>query len=89
MTEFNSINDWTVVQNELSMAIGNISNTIHFIQLGKMRRNLRARVTELSKAEVDMRRTGASYVYLEKLAQIRKEISELYQWITFATLVDN
>ena len=53
-----------------------------------MQDNLYHSITELSKAEIDYRRTANSTVYLAKLTTVREQLVELQQWLVFATLVD-
>ena len=50
--------------------------------------NLQLAVTELSKSEVDMRRTGYNKTYLANLVTVKEQLAHLQQWITFATLID-
>jgi hypothetical protein len=50
--------------------------------------NLQHAVTELSKSEIDMRRTGYNKTYLANLATVREQLVHLQQWLMFATLID-
>jgi hypothetical protein len=86
--EFNSLNDWALVNQQLRSVIRPLYNQQHRRQLLKMHDNLYHSVTELSKAEIDYRRTSNSTVYLAKLATVREQLTHLQQWLVFATLVD-
>lgn len=92
MREFNSLNDWPWVDAEIRRASGALHDSSAKRQLAKMLDNLQHTVTELSKAEIQVRRTScsssSSNLYLEKLAKCRQELRELQQWIVFATLID-
>jgi hypothetical protein len=88
MREFNSLNDWPRVDQEIRRALGFLNDFGSKRQLAKMLDNLQQAVTELSKSEVDMRRTGYNKTYLAKLAIVREQLAHLQQWITFATLID-
>ena len=90
--EFNSLNDWPLVDQQLRRSMRALHNLQHQRQLSKMRDNLYHSITELSKAEIEVRRTScssaSSNLYLEKLTKCRQELQELQQWLVFATLVD-
>lgn len=88
MREFNSLNDWPRVDQELRRTLGFLNDFGSKRQLAKMLDNLQQAVTELSKSEVDMRRTGYTKIYLANLATVREQLAHLQQWITFATLID-
>lgn len=88
MREFNSLDDWPIVDAELRRSIRYLHDIINRIKLGRMLDNLQHRVTELSKAEIILRRTGNSRDYLAKLATVREELAQLQQYIMFATLID-
>jgi hypothetical protein len=88
MHEFNSLNDWPLVNQQLRSTIRPLYNQQHRRQLFKMHDNLYHSITELSKAEIDLRRTGNSLLYLEQLVKCRQELQELQQWLMFATLLD-
>ena len=92
MYEFNSLNDWPWVDQELRRALRALHDSGSKRQLAKMRDNLYHSVTELSKAEIDVRRTScspaSSNIYLEKLAKCKQELQEVQQWLVFATLID-
>jgi hypothetical protein len=53
-----------------------------------MRDNLYHSITELSRAEIDARRTGNFTQYSEKLDKCKQELTGLQQWLMFATLLD-
>jgi hypothetical protein len=92
MLEFNSLNDWPWVDQELRRTLRALHDAGSKRQLSKMRDNLYHSITELSKAEIEVRRTScgpaSSNIYLEKLAKCRQELQELQQWLMFATLLD-
>jgi hypothetical protein len=88
MLEFNSLNDWPWVDQEIRRALGFLNDFGSKRQLAKMLDNLQLAVTELSKSEVDMRRTGYNKTYLANLATVKEQLAHLQQWITFATLID-
>lgn len=88
MLEFNSLNDWPWVDAELRRAMGALHDFGSKRQLAKFLDNLQQAVTELSKSEVDMRRTGYDKTYLANLATVREQLAHLQQWMTFATLID-
>jgi hypothetical protein len=88
MLEFNSLNDWPWVDMEIRRALGFLNDFGSKRQLAKMLDNLQLAVTELSKSEVDMRRTGYNKTYLANLVTVKEQLAHLQQWITFATLID-
>jgi hypothetical protein len=92
MLEFNSLNDWSRVDQELRRALRALHDDGSKRQLSKMRDNLYQSITELSKAEIEVRRTScgptSSKLYLEKLTKCRQELQEVQQWLVFATLID-
>lgn len=88
MLEFNSLNDWPSVDAELRRNIRALYNFGHKVTLNTFLDNLQHRVTELSQAEVTLRRTGNNRDYLAKLATVREELAHLQQQIMFATLLD-
>lgn len=88
MLEFNSLNDWPWVDAELRRSLRALHNFNSKQQLSKMLDNLQHAITELSKSEITLRRTGNSTEYLAKLAIVREQLAHLQQWLVFATLVD-
>ena len=88
MREFNSLDDWALVNQQLRSNIRPLYDQQHRRQLYKMHDNLYHSVTELSRQEIDLRRTGNSTRYLAQLAKCRNELQELQQWLMFATLLD-
>jgi len=88
MREFNSLNDWPWVDQELRRALRALHDSGSKRQLAKFRDNLHHSVTELSKSEIDMRRTGYDKDYLAKLATVQEHLAHLQQWLVFATLID-
>ena len=88
MHEFNSLNDWALVSQQLRSNIRPLYDQQHRRQLYKMHDNLYHSVTEPSRQEIDLRRTGNSTRSLAQLAKCRNELQELQQWLMFATLLD-
>jgi len=88
MYEFNSLNDWPWVDQELRRALRALHDDGSKRQLSKFRDNLYHSVTELSKSEIDMRRTGYDKDYVAKLATVQEHLAHLQQWLVFATLID-
>ena len=88
MSEFNSLDDWALLDQQLRRNVLALYNLQHQRQLYKMRDNLYHSVTELSKAEIDARRTGNFTQYSEKLDKCKQELTGLQQWLMFATLLD-
>ena len=86
--EFNSLNDWSRVDAELRRNLRALHDFGSKRQLAKMLDNLQHAVTELSKSEIDMRRTGYNKTYLANLATVREQLVHLQQWLMFATLID-
>lgn len=86
--EFNSLNDWGRIDAELRRSLRALHDFGSKKQLAKMLDNLQHAVTELSKSEIDYRRTMNSTVYLAKLAIVREQLVHLQQWLMFATLID-
>jgi hypothetical protein len=88
MCEFNSLDDWPHVDAELRRNIRALYNFGHKLALFKFLENLQQRVTELSQAEITLRRTGNNREYLAKLATVQEELAHLQQQLMFATLLD-
>lgn len=88
MREFNSLDDWALLDQQLRRNILALYDWQHQRQLHKMRDNLYHSVTELSKAAIDARRTGNYVKHNEQLAKCKQELQELQQWLMFATLLD-
>lgn len=88
MFEFNSLNDWALLDQQLRRNVQSLHNWQHQRQLHKMRDNLYNSVTELSKSEIDARRTGNYVKHNEQLTKCKQELQELQQWLMFATLID-
>ena len=88
MREFNSLNDWPLVDAELRRALRALHDFGSKRQLSKLLDNLQLAITELSKSEIDMRRTGYDKTYLANLAIVREHLAHLQQWLVFATLID-
>ena len=88
MLEFNSLLDWPHVDAECRRSLMRLHDFKSKRQLAKMLDNLQLAVTELSKADIDMRRTGYDKTYLARLATVREQLQHLQQWLVFATLID-
>jgi hypothetical protein len=88
MSEFNSLDDWALLDQQLRRNVQVLHNWQHQRQLHKMRDNLYNSVTELSKLEIDARRTGNYVKHNEQLDKCKQELLELQQWLMFATLLD-
>jgi hypothetical protein len=92
MIEFNSLNDWPLVDQQLRRNLMALHDFGSKRQLAKMLDNLQNTITKLSQAEIEVRRTScspaSSNLYLERLAKCRQELQEVQQWLMFATLID-
>jgi hypothetical protein len=88
MHEFNSLADWALLDQQLRRTVQMLYNAQHRRQLRKMHDNLYNTVTELSRAEIDARRTNNFTQYAEKLAKCKQQLQDLQQWLVFATLLD-
>jgi len=88
MDEFNSLDDWALLDQQLRRNMQELYNGSNRRQLLKMRDNLYNSVTELSKLEIDARRTGNYVKHNEQLDKCKQELQELQQWLMFATLLD-
>lgn len=88
MREFNSLDDWPVLSQQIRSNIRPLYDQKNRRQLLQMHDNLYHSVSKLSQKEIDLRRTGNSTQYLEQLAKCRQELQEMQQWLMFATLID-
>jgi hypothetical protein len=88
MNEFNSLDDWALLDQQLRRNVQALYNWQHQRQLHKMRDNLYHSVTELSRAEIDARRTGNYTQHNLQLTKCKEELANLQQWLMFATLLD-
>lgn len=88
MSEFNSLDDWALVDQQLRRNLQALYNCSNRRQLLRMRDNLYHSVTELSRKEIDYRRTGNSTQYMEQLTKCRQQLQDMQQWLMFATLLD-
>lgn len=88
MREFNSLDDWQLIDKDLRASMWALYNLQHKRQIEKMYKNLTNSVTELSRTDVDRRRLGHSIKYDEQLAKVQQELQELQSWLMFATLLD-
>jgi hypothetical protein len=88
MFEFNSLNDWALLDQQLRRNVHALHNWQNQRQLRKMRDNLYNSVTELSRVEIDARRTNNYTQHNLQLAKCKQELAELQQWLVFATLLD-
>ena len=76
--------EWEKVGEELKRQLLNID---YNPDLFKMHKNIGVMITELSKLEVEARRTHNVTAVNEKLTQINKAIIELEKWIVMALLL--
>lgn len=81
--EIKTINDWFEVDQELTRQIRGIG---YNPDLHKMKRNLDEMVRELSKSEVEARRTKNSRYIQPQVAEINRTIESLEQWILLLVL---
>ena len=88
MREFDTLDDWALVNQQLRGNIRPLYNQQHRRQLYKMHDNLYNSVTELSRQEIDARRTGNYIRYNLQLAKCKQQLQDLQQWLMFATLLD-
>ena len=88
MNEFNSLDEWALLDQQLRRNMRELYNIQHRRQLLKMHANLYNSVTELSRAEIDARRTGNYTQHNLQLAKCKQELTDLQQWLMFATLLD-
>lgn len=88
MTEFNSLDDWPKVDQQIRRTLWAMHNLPNKRQLDKMYKNLNSSVTELSKLQIDLKRRGHSVQYDEQLLKVQQELLELQRWLMFATLLD-
>jgi hypothetical protein len=88
MSEFNSMQDWNIIETQIKRSMWALYNLQHKRQLERMYKNVLQSVTELSKLDVDRRRLGRSVKYDEQLAKVQQELQELQSWLMFATLLD-
>lgn len=88
MREFNSLDDWALVSQQIRSNIRLLCIQQHRNQLLQMHDNLYHSVTDLSRQEIDARRTGNYTRYKLQLTKCKQELVELQQWLMFATLLD-
>lgn len=88
MREFDTLDDWALVNQQLRGNIRPLYNQQYRRQLYKMHDNLYNSVTELSRQEIDARRTGNYTRYNLQLAKCKQQLQDLQQWLMFATLLD-
>ena len=81
--EIKTINDWFEVELELTRQIRSVG---YNPDLHKMKRNLDEMVRELSKSEVEARRTKNSRYIQPQVAEINRTIESLEQWILLLVL---
>jgi hypothetical protein len=81
--EIKTIDDWFDVERELQRQIRSIG---YNPDLFKMKRNLDAMITDLSRASVEARR-GSNYGQIEsKLNEINRSIQSIEHWILMLVL---
>jgi hypothetical protein len=81
--EIKTINDWFEVELELTRQIRGVG---YNSDLAKMKRNLDDMVRELSKSEVEARRTK-NYRYIQpQIDAVNKSIESLEMWILMLVL---
>jgi len=88
MSEFQSLHDWQVIDQQLRRNLWALYNLQHKRQIECIYNNLVKSVTKLSQADVDRRRFGHSIQYDEQLLKVQQELQELQHWLVFATLLD-
>jgi hypothetical protein len=81
--EIKTINDWFSVDQELTRQIRGIG---YNPDLAKMKHNLDDMVRELSKSEVEARRTKNSRYIQPQIDEINKTIESLEMWILMLVL---
>ena len=81
--EIKTINDWFEVERELTQRIRSLG---YNPDLAKMKRNLDEMIRDLSRAEVEARRTK-NYRYLQtRIDDINKSIESIEHWILMLVL---
>jgi hypothetical protein len=88
MSDFNSLQDWQKIDQQISRTIWSLHNLSNKRQIERMYRNLNNSVMDLSRADVERRRFGHSVKYNEQLLKVQQELQELQGWLIFATLLD-
>ena len=88
MTEFNSLDDWPQIDQQIRRTLWAMHNLPNKRQLDRMYKNLNNSVTELSKLQIDLKRYGHSVQFNEQLVKVQQELLELQRWLMFATLLD-
>lgn len=76
--EIKSLQDWNTVEREL---IAQIRTVRYNSDLQKMKRNIDAMITELSKAEVEARRLKNTKYLQPKIDEINSAINKMEKWI--------
>jgi allophanate hydrolase subunit 1 len=88
MSEFNSIDDWPNIDQQIRRNLWAMHNLANKRQLERMHRNIEDSVRCLSQLSVEYRKYGHSVRYSEQLAKVQQELQELQSWLMFATLLD-
>lgn len=87
MIKFDCATDWYVVEKQLYRRVCAVDDSRNRQQLLRILLNIRPSVTKLSKASVVARQSSSSWEYNETLADVKKQITELDEMITFAIMV--
>lgn len=88
MSDFQSTDDWPVIDTQIRQNLWAMHNLPNKRQLERMHRNIESSVGELSRLGVERRRHGHSARYDEQLAKVQRELKELQSWLMFAALLD-
>jgi hypothetical protein len=76
--------DWQLTRAELD---AQICATSHSVELRKMLKNIDNMVTDLSKLEVEARRTKSDRGCVDKIKEIEEAVTHLDQWLITAILM--
>lgn len=80
--------DWPKVETAINNSIGQLKNWEHRREAEKLVRNIGKMVSQLSKLELEDRRSPfkSGLKVKEHLAKVNEEINNLEQWITMLLL---
>ena len=81
--EIKTINDWFEVERELTQRIRSLG---YNPDLAKMKRNLDEMIRDLSRAEVEARRTKNSRYVQPRIDEINRTIESIEHWILMLVL---
>lgn len=81
--EIKTINDWFEVERELTQRIRSLG---YNPDLAKMKRNLDEMIRDLSRAEVEARRTKNSRYLQTRIDDINRTIESIEHWILMLVL---